>query len=130
MAVVLPFAAFRYDEKKIGSLSKVVTEPFDKITPEMRQEYFQRSPYNYARLIKGETRPSDTASDNAYTRAAAWLREWCKQQILVQSAAPAFYAYYQKFTPPNSPGGPTLIRKGFVGLGQIERYENGIIFPH
>jgi len=92
MAVVQPFAALRYDERKVGGLEKVLTQPYDKISPEMQREYFRRSPYNYAHLIKGESRPGDTPSDNVYTRAAAWLREWREQGILIGRQGPAFYA--------------------------------------
>jgi len=133
MAVVLPFAALRYDERKVGALENVVTQPFDKITAEMQQEYFRRSPHNYARLIKGEIRPGDTPVDNVYTRAAAWLRDWRGRGILAHRktpAVPAFYAYYQKFAPPETPGGSTLVRKGFIGLGRLEPYDRGVIFPH
>jgi uncharacterized protein (DUF1015 family) len=135
MAVVHPFAALRYDENKVGGLDKVVTQPFDKITPEMQREYLRRSPYNYVRMVKGEVRPTDspigaTPAENVYTRAAQWLSEWRKQQVLVRRERPAFYAYHQTFTPPGARSGPKIIRKGFLGLGKVEPYENGIIFPH
>ena len=139
MAVVQPFAALRYDEEKVEGLAKVVTQPFDKITPEMQQEYLRRSPYNYVRLVKGESRPSDTPigqtpAENVYTRAAEWLAEWRKQQVLIRRARPAFYAYHQTFTLPGTlPGAVAktkITRKGFLGLGRVEAYENKIIFPH
>ena len=130
MAVVLPFAALRYDPQKIGSLERVLTQPYDKISAEMQREYLRRSPYNLARLIKGDSKPGDTPSENVYTRAAAWLREWREQGILIQRQAPAFYAYYQKFTMPGSVAGATRIRKGFIGLGKLEPYDSGVIFRH
>ncbi|MBI3933979.1 MAG: DUF1015 domain-containing protein [Acidobacteria bacterium] len=130
MAVVLPFAALRYDPKKVGGLEQVLTQPYDKISPEMQQAYLGRSPYNLVRLIKGATRPGDTAAENVYTRAAAWLRDWRAQGVLVQRKSPAFYAYYQKFTLPGWVDGPSLIRKGFIGLGKLEPYDAGVIFRH
>jgi uncharacterized protein (DUF1015 family) len=130
MAVVLPFAALRYDQQKVGSLEQVLTQPYDKISPEMQRDYLRRSPYNLVRLIKGEVKPEDTPSENVYTRAAGWLREWRRQGVLVEHPAPAYYAYHQQFTPPGSIAQGTLIRKGFIGLGKLEPYDNGVIFRH
>jgi uncharacterized protein (DUF1015 family) len=130
MAVVLPFAALRYDPQRVGGLERVLTQPYDKISPEMQRAYLSRSPYNLARLVKGESKPGDTAEENVYTRAATWLRMWREQGVLVQRRAPAYYAYYQKFTMPGSAGGPSLTRKGFIGLGKLEPYDSGVIFRH
>lgn len=130
MAVVLPFAALRYDSQKVSSLKQVLTQPYDKISPEMQREYLGRSPYNFAHLIKGETKSGDSSTENVYTRAAAWLRDWREQGVLVQRQAPAYYAYYQKFTMPGSVEGSSLVRKGFVGLGKLEPYDSGVIFRH
>jgi uncharacterized protein (DUF1015 family) len=130
MAVVLPFAALRYDPDKVGGLAQVVTQPYDKITPEMQREYFRRSPYNLAYLIKGEAKPSDSAPENVYTRAAGWLQSWREQGVLLQRKTPAIYAYYQEFSPPGTPGATRMIRKGFIGLGRLEPYESGVVFRH
>jgi uncharacterized protein (DUF1015 family) len=130
MAVVLPFAALRYNPEKVGSLEQVLTQPYDKISPQMQSRYLRRSPYNLVRLIKGETKPADTAAENVYTRAAAWLREWRQKGILVERQSPAYYAYYQQFTPPGPVGQATLVRKGFIGLGRLEPYDSGVVFRH
>ena len=130
MAVVLPFAAYRYDEKKVGGLGHVLTQPYDKISPDMQRAYLSRSLYNYAHLIKGEVKAADSSSDNVYTRAAQWLRDWREQAILIQRKTPAFYLYYEKFVPPDSPDATPLIRKSFIGLGKLEHYQSGVIFRH
>ncbi len=131
MAVVLPFAALRYNQGKVGGLVQVVTQPYDKITPEMQREYLRRGPYNLAHLVKGETQAGDGPADNVYTRAAAKLREWRAQGILQQRPAPAFYAYFQRFSllSPSS-GAPPLTRKGFIALGRLEPYDSGVVFRH
>ena len=130
MAVVLPFAALHYDPDKVGGLAQVVTQPYDKITPEMQREYFRRSPYNLAYLIKGEAKPNDSAAENVYTRAAGWLQSWREQGVLTQRKTPAIYAYYQEFFPPSAPGSAPMTRKGFIGLGRVEPYESGVVFRH
>jgi len=60
MAIIAPFAALRYDERKAGRLEALLTQPYDKITPEMQREYFARSPFNLAHLVKGEVSGSIT----------------------------------------------------------------------
>ena len=38
MADIAPFSAYRYDAAKVGGLERVITQPYDKITPAMRSE--------------------------------------------------------------------------------------------
>ena len=45
MARVLPFSALRYDPAKVR-LADVVTQPYDKITPEMQERYYAAHPHN------------------------------------------------------------------------------------
>jgi len=134
MAIIAPFAALRYDERKAGRLEALLTQPYDKISPEMQREYFGRSPFNLAHLVKGEVKPGDTPDNNVYTRAAALLRTWQEQGIFVERNAPALYIYWQQFP---SPGletgmekGETLVRKAVVALGKLEPYDSGVVFRH
>src|SRR4051794_2896922 len=75
MARIFPFQPYRYT-LKAGSLSDVVTQPYDKISPIMQARYQAQSPYNLVRIILGERRPSDSDTDNVYTRAAGYLHDW------------------------------------------------------
>ena len=129
MAEVSPFPALRYDTPKAGSLENVLTQPYDKISPQMQQEYFRRSPYNLAHIVKGEIRDGDTPDNNVYTRAAAHFREWRGKGILTQDSQPAFYAYFQEFTLPGDPA-RKMVRKGFIGLLRLEEYDSGVVFRH
>jgi uncharacterized protein (DUF1015 family) len=130
MAVVLPFPALRYDAARVGGLERVLTQPYDKITPEMQRDYLARSPYNLANLVKGESKPDDTATENVYTRGARTLRKWQAEGVLRQRPGPAFYVYHQRFCPPGEPGSTPRIRKGFIGLGRLEQYAGGVVFRH
>jgi hypothetical protein len=71
MARIFPFQPYRYSSTA-GPLDALVTQPYDKITPEMRARYLSLSPYNLVRVILGERFAADTAAANVYTRAAAW----------------------------------------------------------
>ena len=59
MARIYPFRALRYDTARV-KMEDVVTQPYDKITPEMQQRYYERSPYNLIRIILGKHEPDDT----------------------------------------------------------------------
>jgi|DewCreStandDraft_1066081.scaffolds.fasta_scaffold01186_9 uncharacterized protein (DUF1015 family) len=128
MARVYPFRAWRYNPEKVGDLAAVLTQPYDKITPTMQEQYYARSPYNFVRVILGKTFPEDTEAQNVYTRARQELRRWMREGVLVADRAPAIYIYFQTYRVP--PDGPVKTRKGFLALGQLEDFERRVIFPH
>ena len=41
MAEIRPFRALHFNPSRIQKLGEVVTQPYDKITPEMQQRYYQ-----------------------------------------------------------------------------------------
>ena len=127
MATVKPFQPYRYSAKA-GDPAKLITQPYDKINPQMQARYLASSPYNLVRVILGEKRDSDTPADNVYTRAAHYFEDWIQQGILAQDPAPGFYAYFQDFEVPDT--GERLTRKGFIGLGKVEDYSAGIVYRH
>jgi uncharacterized protein (DUF1015 family) len=127
MAKVYPFQAYRYTPKA-GPATKLVSQPYDKIPPGLQQQYYESSPYNVIRVIKGKSEASDNESNNVYTRAARTLEQWMAEGILAQDPHPGFYAYFQKFQHPDT--GEILQRKGFIGLFELEEYEAGVIHRH
>lgn len=127
MARIFPFQPYRYSAKA-GGAENLLTQPYDKISPQMQARYLSLSPYNLVRIILGQRSPSDNASDNVYTRAAGLLDEWIGSGILEQESASGIYAYFQKFTAPDS--GQILERKGFIGLGAVEEYSAGVVHRH
>ncbi|MBK5133237.1 hypothetical protein JJE00_02260 [Candidatus Bathyarchaeota archaeon] len=50
MVDIRPFRAIRYS-KKAGSIVDLVTQPYDKIDPSLQHTYYEKSFYNYCRLI-------------------------------------------------------------------------------
>lgn len=127
MAIIKPFQPFRYSPKA-GDPARLLTQPYDKINPEMQAKYLAASPYNLVRVILGERHASDNDSDSVYTRAAAYLEDWIREGILAQDSAPGLYAYFQDFQVPDS--GERLTRKGFIGVGKIEDYSAGVVHRH
>jgi len=127
MADVYPFRGLRYNPEKI-SIEKVVTQPYDKISPEMQERYYALDPHNIIRIILGKVNSADSSADNVYTRAAAQLGEWRESGALMPLAAPSFVVYFQRFTIPGTQ--EERIRKGFIGLGRLEDYDRKIVYPH
>jgi uncharacterized protein (DUF1015 family) len=127
MAHIQPFRAFRYDTEKV-SPAQVVTQPYDKITPELQDRYYAASPYNLVRIILGRRDKADNAGNNVYSRADGHFRDWRGQGILRQDSQPSLYVYSQRFTPPGST--TALERHGFIALGRIEDYSTGIVYRH
>lgn len=106
----------------------LVTQPYDKISPAMRERYLKASPYNLVRVILGTRDPADSESHNVYTRAAAYLKEWIASGILVRDLEPGVFPYFQEFTVPDT--GERLVRQGFIALGRVEDYSAGVVFRH
>ena len=127
MAQVFPFRAFRYNPNVV-SCERVLTQPYDKISPSMQERYYAADPHNLIVVEKGRANASDSPENNVYTRAAASLKDWMAHDVIQQDPAPAFYAYTQQYSVP----GTTFrrLRKGFIGLGKLEDYSTGIIFRH
>ena len=69
LARIFPFEPYRYSAKA-GSAENLVTQPYDKISPEMQARYLSLSPYNLVRIILGERTPSDSAADNLCGRVS------------------------------------------------------------
>jgi uncharacterized protein (DUF1015 family) len=127
MATITSFRAWRYAADRVP-IGRAVTQPYDKITPTMQDGYYESSPYNLVRIILGKREPSDTVSENVYSRAAASFKHWRETGILKQDATPSIYGYSQRFTVPGSPA--TAERRSFIALGRLEDYSAGVVFRH
>jgi len=127
MADIFPFRAYRYNAAVVDP-AKVLTQPYDKITPQMAEKYAAASPYNLIPIEKGKTLPGDTPANTVYTRAEKTLEEWIRKHVIVQDAALSLYAYFQEYTVPGTSERRT--RKGFIAVGRIEDYSAGVVFRH
>jgi len=129
MAEIHPFRALHYNPLRVGELSNVVTQPYDKISAEMQARYYRSSPFNLVRVIRGQAQADDNARDNVYVRAARHFREWIGDRILVSEAEPAIYPYDQEYEVPGRPGNKK-VRRGFIAVCRLEDYSARIIHPH
>ena len=129
MARIFPFQALRYDPARV-EISRVVTQPYDKITPAMQDRYYAAEPHNLVRIILGKSEGNDTATENVYTRAASFFRNWRAEGVLKRESEPSLYVYEQRFVAPGEETQEPRVRRGVIGLAQIEDYAAGVIFRH
>lgn len=119
MPEIKPFRGIRYDQAEIsGDLGSVVTPPYDCISEEEQERYYQRSPYNIIRIILGKEYPGDNEARNKYTRAADALKEWMASGFFKTDEEPALYLYKQEYTLLN---GTKKTRWGFICLVKLEQ---------
>jgi uncharacterized protein (DUF1015 family) len=127
MAEVYPFRAFRYNPER-APFDRVLTQPYDKISPAMQEKYYAADLHNLIAVEKGRAYPGDTPHSNVYTRAGAAIEDWIRNSIIVQDPAPSFYAYTQEYLVPGTEERRT--RRGFIGAGKLEEYSAGVVFRH
>src|SRR5437762_9158702 len=96
MAEIQPFQGILDDTARVKP-SDVLNQPYDKITPEMRERYLKQSPYNLVQIELGKEQPGDTDSNNKYTRARDLYRQWLNEGVLRRSDKPALYYLEQTF---------------------------------
>ena len=92
MAKVSAFKGWRYNHEIIDDLKNVIVPPYDVITPEEQNQYYDASPYNYIRINL-----NNTAGDEKYSSAANTLNMWVGSGVLVEENQPAIYILSQSF---------------------------------
>ncbi len=127
MAVIRPFRGIRYNLERIGDLSHVITQPYDRIHDAEQARYYELSPYNFVRIILGKRTPHDSETDNVYTRARCYGQTWLAEGILVRDERPSLYVLEQSFT---TPDGRARTRRGLAAALQLTPFEEGTILPH
>ena len=118
MVDVRPFRAIAYTPKA-GKTQDLITQPYDKIDAEMQKEYYQKSPYNYCRLIL-PTEP------NKYQFANERIQQWLKEDAIAKETEPAIFVTRQQF----SLDGKKLERTGLIAALRLYPYSENMVFPH
>ena len=124
---ILPFRGLRYNPKNISSIGHVIAPPYDVIKDDQRVVLKSQHAKNVVRLILSQPCNTDTDSDNQYTRSAATLKNWISERVLIRDPAPNYYVYDQSFM---TPDGQVYTRRALIGIGQLEPFTAGKIFPH
>lgn len=127
MPEIQAFRGIRYNLGRVGSLTDVVTPPYDVIGDELQDHFYKLHPNSFIRIDLNKIEPGDDdATNNRYTRAAKVYKQWKDEGVLSTEADPAIYVYHQEFTAE----GVTYVRKGFLGRQRLSRFGEGQVFPH
>jgi len=127
MAEIRPFQAVRYNNRYAEDLDRLITPPYDVISPEEQNAFYQAHPLNMIRLVLGKQFPGDSESDNRYTRAAAALKQWLHDGTLVRQDKPSMILYRMEF---QEPGGGDCQLDGLLALVKVDDYGKGKVLPH
>ena len=126
MAIIRPFRGIRYNPARMADLSKVITQPYDRIGPPQQDDYYAQSPYNFVRIDFGKTAPN-LPGDNVYTRARDFKSAWLQEGVLKRDAKPCLYVLEQTYT---ALDGPSRTRRGFTAAFQLTPFGEGTVLPH
>ncbi len=118
MVDVRPFKAIRYTSKA-GDAENLITQPYDKIDSQMQKEYYEKSPYNYCRLILPQ-------EENKYQIANHRVLQWLKEGIMAKETKPAIFVSCQEFML----DGKKYRRKGLIAALKLYIYSDDMVFPH
>ncbi|MEZ4812634.1 MAG: DUF1015 domain-containing protein [Caldisericia bacterium] len=127
MAEIRPFRGVHFTDKA-GSIQDLITQPYDKITPEMQEEYYKKSENNSIRSVLGKDLPGDSESVNKYTRANDFFQKLLAEGNLVQDSEDTIYAYDQDYVNPDT--GDVVTRKCFIGATKLHEYSENVVYPH
>lgn len=127
MAIIEAFSSVRYNERLLAHAENLMTPPYDVISADDQEFYYDQNPFNVIRLILGKEFPDDTDRNNRYTRARDFLNNWTRDGVLVRDESPSVYGYSQVY---QDAAGRTKRRDGFVALLLLEEWGKAHVFPH
>jgi uncharacterized protein (DUF1015 family) len=117
-----PFRAVRYCPGRVSGIAEVTSPPYDVIGPAAVARLRAADPHNVVRLILPRTDADDP--DGGSGDAAATLKEWLADGVLVQDHEPALYAYEQR----DRDG--RLLQRGLIGGVGLSPPQDGVVLPH
>ncbi|MFH0824088.1 MAG: DUF1015 domain-containing protein [Pseudomonadota bacterium] len=127
MARIIPFEIVHYNGNCAKDMDRIITPPYDVISKEEQDGFYTAHPLNIIRVVLGRQLPDDGPDDNKYTRAAAVLRDWLTDGVLVRTERPGLVVYQMEF---QRPDGGTRVIDGLITLVKVEDYGKGRVLPH
>jgi uncharacterized protein (DUF1015 family) len=115
---VRPFRAITYTPKA-GDPEDLITQPYDKIDQTQQKEYYEKSPYNYCRLIL-------PLESNKYEIANQRISNWLKEGVMEKEHEPAIFISRQEF----DLDGKRYQRTGIIAALRLYDYSENVVYPH
>ncbi len=125
MADIQPFRGLRYNPSQVR-LEEVITEPYDRITPAMQEDYYRRNPYNIVRIILGKDDDPEHPEKDKYKRADLYLKAWQEKGIFVREDKKSLYFYDQEF----EVNSQRKKRLGLIARVRLEDFGSKRVLPH
>jgi uncharacterized protein (DUF1015 family) len=126
LADIRPFHGTFYSPPLVKDLAEVICPPYDIISPQMQQELYKRSKFNFVRIEFGRELPHDRPTDNRHTRAAAMLEKWLEQGVLKTDVRSSLYIDDHNFSHQDK----TYRRRSLIGRVGLEEWDKMIVRPH
>ncbi|HEY1619410.1 MAG TPA: DUF1015 domain-containing protein [Streptosporangiaceae bacterium] len=126
--VLAPFHGVRYAEDRVSGLAQVTSPPYDVIAGENEDQLLAADLHNVVRIIRPRRAPGRPGT--SYDQAAAGLRRWLADGIVVPDSEPGLYVYEQVLPRLNGPCGPDAAQPGAAETGAAEiggRAQRGLI---
>jgi uncharacterized protein (DUF1015 family) len=120
---VLPFRGLRY-AAPASELDRLVSPPYDIISPEEQLHLRQLSPHNAIYVELPLDGPGEPGS--GYRIAAEHLASWRRTGLLAQDPRPGYYLSETEFTH----SGETLRRRDLIAALAVEPWSSGAVLPH
>jgi len=124
MVDIRPFRGLRYDPARVAP-DEVIAPPYDVVSAADIERLLARSPANIAHV---ESCPGE--EETRYTRAAAALRQWQADGLLLRDSTPAYYAYEQRSAIAGAHGAERITRRSFFARLRVSPPAAGEVRPH
>jgi uncharacterized protein (DUF1015 family) len=122
MATVRPFTGLRAAE---ALAEKVLAPPYDVVSEAEARAIVVDNPISFLRVTRSEVdlpEGSDSHGPEAYHQAAATLRRYAAEGVLVRDTKPSFYVYAQQMGEHR--------QAGLMALCSCAEYDQGIVRKH
>ena len=120
MPKIHPFKGWRFNTNIVGDISQVIAPPYDIINDADQAALYDRSPYNYVRIILNRS-----AGMERYSKAAKTFSEWKKNDILKQDTDSSIYLLCQSFRQDEQ----QIERTGLITKMKVTKL-GGDVLPH
>jgi len=120
---VSPFRGICYNQRIVGDLARALCPPYDVITPEQQNFYYEEGSYNAIRLEFPAERLEPTG--DSYQKAAITFQQWLRQGVLQLDSVSSFYLHDHRF----EYSGEKRVRRGLIARVKLEPWGSGI-YPH
>jgi uncharacterized protein (DUF1015 family) len=117
-----PFPAVRY-HTPIDGLDDLIAPPYDVLSSQDLDELAARHPHNIVHVDV----PREEQGPDRYNRAAAQLKEWISNGVLVQDAVPSYTIYRMRF---RDASGADRDISGVLGGLEVVDLDAGGVLPH